>query len=417
MVVGGAPAGRPAGDRLARALGGPRRGDGGRQPPRDQRAVNAALANGMSAHADETDDSPCRRPLPSRLRDRARGAGPGRDARAAAARACCARWRSATTSARARVMALGLGYGRHGRPHSTHSLGAAFGAAAAAGALAGLDARGCAHAAVLRGAAGLRRPLLEARPGPRREGVRLRRHAGAQRRRPPRTMVAAGFTGVEDALSRPAHLLRPSPRTRGPRRWSTGLGTRFEIMRAVDQEVVVGLADPGRARCAGGADAPRTAIGPDDVAEITVRLPDDRLHLVDDREVPTSASSISSRCCCSTARWASPAAHDRARMRDPAVLALRARIRAVPDAGADRGAAAAPGDRRAGATRRPAPGQRTRAVRGTPANPMTAKEVEAKARDLLAPVLGAERAQALIRQVRQIDRLASARALGPLLRA
>jgi hypothetical protein len=56
-------------------------------------------------------------------------------------------------------------------------------------------------------------------------------------------------------------------------------------------------------------------------------------------------------------------------------------------------------------------------VRGTPDNPMDAGEVESKALDLLAPVLGAERARALTAQIWRIERLPSVRALRPLLRA
>jgi hypothetical protein len=48
---------------------------------------------------------------------------------------------------------------------------------------------------------------------------------------------------------------------------------------------------------------------------------------------------------------------------------------------------------------------------------MERHEVEAKAADLLAPVLGPERARALAAQVRQIERLTSVRALRPLLQA
>ena len=48
---------------------------------------------------------------------------------------------------------------------------------------------------------------------------------------------------------------------------------------------------------------------------------------------------------------------------------------------------------------------------------MDLHEVQAKALDLLSPVLGAERAGALTGEIRRIERLASVRALRPLLRA
>jgi hypothetical protein len=61
--------------------------------------------------------------------------------------------------------------------------------------------------------------------------------------------------------------------------------------------------------------------------------------------------------------------------------------------------------------------ERTRAVRGTPYKPMTREEVAAKAQDLIAPVLGLDRARALTAQVWRIEQLTQARALRPLLQA
>jgi 2-methylcitrate dehydratase PrpD len=110
-------------------------------------------------------------------------------------------------------------------------------------------------------------------------------------------------------------------------------------------------------------------------------------------------------------------AHDKARMRDPAVLALRKRIRLVPDAELTQ---ALP-PRQAIVEIETAGGrrlaQRARAVRGTPDNPMDRQEVEAKAQDLLAPVLGAESARALTIEIRRTERLTAVRALRPLLQA
>ena len=63
--------------------------------------------------------------------------------------------------------------------------------------------------------------------------------------------------------------------------------------------------------------------------------------------------------------------------------------------------------------------QRTSAtlVRGTAGNPMDATEVEAKALDLMAPVLGAARAGDLIAAVRSLERLGPVSRLRRLLQA
>ena len=52
---------------------------------------------------------------------------------------------------------------------------------------------------------------------------------------------------------------------------------------------------------------------------------------------------------------------------------------------------------------------------GTPDNPMTAAQVEAKACDLIAPHLGAGQTEALIGVVREIEAVADVRDLRPLL--
>jgi hypothetical protein len=60
---------------------------------------------------------------------------------------------------------------------------------------------------------------------------------------------------------------------------------------------------------------------------------------------------------------------------------------------------------------------RTYVVRGTAANPMEAKEVEAKALDLMAPVLGAGRANELIAAIGNLERIDLVARLRRLLQA
>jgi 2-methylcitrate dehydratase PrpD len=55
-------------------------------------------------------------------------------------------------------------------------------------------------------------------------------------------------------------------------------------------------------------------------------------------------------------------------------------------------------------------------VRGTPENPMTTEEVEKKALDLMASVLGEERSQELIGKIRNLESLPSVRDLRSLLK-
>jgi phage FluMu protein gp41 len=59
--------------------------------------------------------------------------------------------------------------------------------------------------------------------------------------------------------------------------------------------------------------------------------------------------------------------------------------------------------------------QRTVAVRGTVENPMNQREIETKALDLMAPVLGTNRAKRAIEAVANIEGLYDVRRLRPLL--
>jgi len=57
------------------------------------------------------------------------------------------------------------------------------------------------------------------------------------------------------------------------------------------------------------------------------------------------------------------------------------------------------------------------AVRGTPENPMTRQEVDDKAYDLMAPIVGKENARTLIDKVWEIEKVENVRDLRPLMMA
>jgi 2-methylcitrate dehydratase PrpD len=59
--------------------------------------------------------------------------------------------------------------------------------------------------------------------------------------------------------------------------------------------------------------------------------------------------------------------------------------------------------------------ERVEAVRGTPENPMSREEVVAKARDLIVPVLGATKCDALIDKLLNLENVKDIRELRPLL--
>jgi 2-methylcitrate dehydratase PrpD len=109
------------------------------------------------------------------------------------------------------------------------------------------------------------------------------------------------------------------------------------------------------------------------------------------------------------------AAHDRARMDDPAVRRQRAKVEYIPDAELARllpQRVAVVDVTLSDGTRLT---ERVESVRGTPRNPMTRDEIVAKARDLMVPVLGGEQSGRLIDTVLSIGTAADLTALRPLL--
>src|SRR3989440_11673250 len=110
-------------------------------------------------------------------------------------------------------------------------------------------------------------------------------------------------------------------------------------------------------------------------------------------------------------------AHDAKRMREAKILELRRRVELVGD---DALTQAMP--RREGLVElRLKDGREfrhhTRAVRGTPENPMSRDEVEAKSHDLAAPVTGAARSPKLCETVWNLEDVKDVRTLRALLRA
>ena len=376
-------------------------------------AVNAALGNGMMGHADETDDShlgglfhPGCAIVPAALAVAERAGRGGADL--------------------IRAVALGYDVGARIAPalgsrrsdtasHSTHSLAALFGAAAAAAALLRLDPTQVRFALsyTAQQASGI---AFWSRDHEHIEKAFDFGGMGARNGVAAATMVAAGFTAVDDPLGGTHNLFTALGAAPAPEKLTAELGSRYEIMHASIKKWCVG--SPIQA----ALDAltllmAEHRLRADDVRRIVVDMPDDRLHIVDNRTIPDICLQHLLAVTLADGTLTFASAHDYARMQDPAVLALRRRIDVVPSAELT---AAVPA-RQAIVAIETADGrslrQRTYAVRGTPDNPMKRTEVETKARDLMVPVIGAERAEKLIGAVASLETLRAVTDLRPLLQA
>jgi 2-methylcitrate dehydratase PrpD len=376
-------------------------------------AINAAFANAMAAHADETDDSH----LGGRFH-------PGCAVVPAALAVAEARGRSGAALLRAvalgydigarATMALGFSGPRSGT-HSTHCLGANFGAAAAAGALAGLDTRQCEYllSYATQQASGI---AYWQRDSEHVEKAFDFGGMGARNGTFAALFVASGASGVPGSLTGDFSYISAFAENGRPEALAEGLGSRFEILGASIKKWCVG--SPIQAALDSlTALIAEHGLTPADVARLRAIMPDDRFTIVDNRDMPDVCLQHLLALTLVDGGLTFASSHDHARMRDSEVLALRERIEAIPSAELT---AARPA-RQAIIEIDCADGRqlshRTRAVLGTPDNPMSESQVEDKARDLMAPVLGGERTTALIAALRSVESLDDVRSLRPLLQA
>jgi len=372
-------------------------------------AVNAALANGMLSHADETDDS--HKASRSHL-----GCGVVPAALAMAER------EQASGEALLRSVILGYDIGArisfsldthrfYDAGHSTHTFAPLFGAAASAAALARLntDQMRWMLSYTAQQASGVncwQRDLDHIEKAFDFGGMAGRNGVTSA------TMVQCGFTGVDDVFSGPRNFFFAFSDNPKLEELTDGLGTRYEVMLTNIKKWSVGSPIQAPLDCIEGILA-KNDVAPESVDRVSLRLSDLEHSVVDNRHMPDICIQhmVAIMLLDGTVSFAS--SHDEARMDDPAVKAMRDRIELIAQSDRER--------RTAEVEIRLADGRSLTetqdAVRGTPHNPMERAEVDRKAHDLMAPILGADRSRSLIDQVWSIEALENARALQPLLMA
>ena len=374
-------------------------------------AINAALAAGMFAHADETDDfEPITKAHPGCAVVPAAMAVAERDNRSGEELLrgvtlgydLCCRF----------LMALGPDHVRSTH-RSAEGLSSTFGAVGGAASLARLDEMGMRYALSyaaqqVSGIWSWERDTEHIEKAFDFAGMGARNGVTAA------LMAQAGFTGVPDVLDGEHNALQALSREPRPEEMVAGLGSRFFITETAIKVFSVGY--PIQAALDAFLVLRRQhALTLDNVERIVARLPEDGARIVDDRAMPDVNLQYVLACALIDGTLSFEASHSYERMRDPRVLAAKKRVELV----ADRTLMdpTAPRSGRVDVTLRDGRtvSHFTRHAPGTKENPLDTAGVVAKARNLMLPVIGASRTNEVIDRINALEQLRSVRELANLL--
>ena len=375
-------------------------------------AVNAALINGIFAHADETDDSHA-----ASITHPGAGVVP-------AALAVAERYRRDGT-ALLRAVVLGYDIGPRlmmslvpleffWRGHHAPSFGNVFGAAAAAAALVRLDPRRVRYmlSYTAQQAAGLATMLRDPEHMEKAFGMGgMPAHNGVLAA----LLAAHDFTGVADVFSGNRNFFFTFSPDAKPGVLTHELGRTYEIMNASIKKWPVGA--PILA-CLGAIETLRqnNTFKSEDVEKVIVTVAEKEAPVVDNRALPDISMQHLVALMLLDGGLTFKSAHDFKRMRDPRVVRFKKRITLIGSPKLTDVKRRWHGEveiaLRDGRTLK----HYTHAVRGSSYNPITPEEENAKALDLLAPVLGRRRAGLLIEAVWCIEKIKDMRKFRSLCR-
>ena len=375
---------------------------------------NAALANGMFGHADETDDT-----HPPSLTH------PGTSVVPAA----MAIGEQNRLSGKALLRAIVLGYDVCSRMlltlkpmpylrsgHHAAATGQVFGAAATAGALLKLNPRKVRYMLSYAGqqTAGLYTMFRDPEHIEKAYAMGgMPAHNGTQAA----LMVKHGWTGVEDIFSGERDFFFTfAPEEVDRDEMARGLGTDYEIMRAGIKRWPVGGPIQGPMHVLRDIIV-QHGIKAADVEKIIARMPDKELEIVNNRASPDISVQHLLSVMLVDGNVTFKSAHSFRRMQDPKVLAVRSRIEAVGDP------TLTDVQRRWRCVMqvRLKDGRvlnhQTMAAKGSSENPLTPAEENDKALDLIVPILGKRKAEALLKALWDFEKITDVRTLRKLYQA
>jgi 2-methylcitrate dehydratase PrpD len=372
-------------------------------------ATQAALANGMFGHADETDDThppslthPGTSVVPAAMAIGERDRLPGRTVLRAVVLGY-------DICSRLLLSLKPMPFLRSG--HHAGAFGQVFGAAATAGSLLNLNAQQIRYLLSYTGqqASGLYTMFRDP------EHIEKAYAMGGM---PAHNGVAAGlmvengWTGVEDIFSGERDFFYTFGSEAGTDRaaLTRGLGRKYEVLRGGIKRWPVGGPIQGPLHVLRDLLAEHR-FNAADVVKLVARMPDKELEIVNNRPMPDICVQHLLAVMLMDGGVTFASAHDFERMKDRRILNVRKRMYAVGD------------PKLTDAQRRwrcvmeitLKNGQvlkhQTMAAKGSFENPLSRAEEEEKALDLIAPILGKKRSAALLAALWNFDKLKDVRAL------
>jgi len=374
--------------------------------------IEAALANGMLAHSDETDDThppsqshPGCSVVPSALAVGEKFGIDGTRFLRAVALGYDVGPRVTATLGKLQYMV--------DSHRSTHALSGTFGSAAAAACAASLNTQQMRWllsytAQQASGLASWQRDTEHVEKAfdfggmPARNGVTSA------------LLVQAGGSAVDDILSGADNFFQAFIPMNAPAMLVDKLGERYEIMRTDVKKWTVG------APIQAPLDAldnllHRNHFEPDQVKQVIVRVATDEAGIVNNREIPDICLQHLMAVMLIDKTVSFKSAHEKARMRDPAVLRQRAKVQLVPDKELEKVMPRREAIVEVTLTDGKVLSERVGTVRGTAGDPMTREDIIAKARDLITPVLGAAPCQKLIDKIYAMESVRNVLEFRPLI--
>ncbi len=373
-------------------------------------AVNAALANGMCGHADETDDThpptfahPGTSVVPTALAI-------GEQYRMSGEQVLRSIVLGYDICARLLLALKPQPFLRSG--HHPGAFGQVFGAAACAGSLFKFDARQVRHLLAYTGehAAGLYTMFRDHEHVEKAYGMGgMPAHNGTASA----LMVAQGWSGVDDLFSGERDFFFAFAPDADRSELIKGLGRNYEILRGGIKRWPVGGPIQGPLHVLQEL-IQQHDINAAQIARLVVRIPDKELDVVSNSTMPDVCIQHLLAVMLIDGGITFASAHDTSRMKDPQVRSVRKKIQAIGD----------PALTDALRTWRCVMEitlkdgrilhHQTLAAKGSFSNPLTPEEEQDKAIDLLVPVLGKPQSLRLLKQLWQFEKIKDVRTLRKL---